>query len=180
MADDRCAMCREAGFPDVLAHYKPVPAGMSHNGKAVPPLCWDHKHGKVPRFITEVKGNSLEALVEQTHREIAGKANAAVSANGRVCACGCGTSMGDYVERLKFIRGHKPKKTALAKTERPIHVPRGRKPKNLSLIDVLQNLRGLIDAQKAEIDKNLGAVDTVIELVRRADESESAADFMRR
>ena len=51
MSDERCQMCKEAGFPDVLAHYKAVPKGSSHDGKAHPPLCWDHKHGKMPRFI---------------------------------------------------------------------------------------------------------------------------------
>ena len=49
MGDERCQMCKDAGFPDVLAHYKAVAAGRSHDGKAQPPLCWDHKNGKVPK-----------------------------------------------------------------------------------------------------------------------------------
>lgn len=169
MSDDRCAMCAEAGFPNVLAHYKPVPKGMSHDGKGCPPLCWDHKHGKVPRFILELKGNGLEALVEQAHKEIAEDANTKLTTRARLCACGCGEPMEGYSPRLSFIRGHKPKKTAIqrAPAEKPIQVARGRKPANLSLIGVLQNLRGLLDFQKQEIDRNMNAVDTVIELVRR-------------
>ena len=48
-----CALCKEAGFPNIIAHYKPVPAYQSHTGKAIPALCWDHKNGKVPRHIQE-------------------------------------------------------------------------------------------------------------------------------
>lgn len=49
--DERCALCRDAGFPDILAHFKAVRAGESHDGKAHPALCYDHKHGKMPKFL---------------------------------------------------------------------------------------------------------------------------------
>lgn len=188
MAEERCTLCREAGFPNVLAHFKGVSAGMSTTGKAEPPLCWDHKHGKVPRFLAETTGNSLEAIVDQTHREIAGQSNgrppAAIAP--RLCACGCGDPMPEgYSDRLSFIRGHKTKH-ALAKSEpvpvgrriKPVTASRGRKI--VGLVEVLQDLRGLLDAQRSEIDRNLTAVDVVIELVLRADQADSAAEFVRR
>ena len=61
MADERCKMCHDAGFPNVIAHYKGIEKGRSHDGKEHPPLCWDHKHGKTPRHILEANGNSTIA-----------------------------------------------------------------------------------------------------------------------
>jgi len=127
--------------------------------------------------------------VEQTHREIADHHhNAKIASSGRVCACGCGAAMpadyserlpADYSERFAYLRGHKPKTTALAKTSpaKPIKTRTARR-EHLSLAGALQNLRGLLDCQKQEIDRNLAAVETVIELVHRVDESASAAEFM--
>jgi hypothetical protein len=65
-----CGLCKAAGFPNVLAHYKGTPKAMSSSGQAVPPMCFDHRNGKVPRFIQEAQGNGLQALVAEAHREI--------------------------------------------------------------------------------------------------------------
>lgn len=51
--DEVCVPCKEAGFNNILAHYKGTPAGMSHNGKAIPPMCYDHKNGKVPKHFPQ-------------------------------------------------------------------------------------------------------------------------------
>jgi hypothetical protein len=180
-------MCREAGFPNVLAHYKPVSAGMSHNGKAVPALCWDHKHGKVTRFISNITENSLEAMVEQTHREIADLVNGSSTAitttveEARLCACGFGQKIPDnYGTRMSYIRGHKSRqaveKTHTIKLQKVARVER--KTRNMSLVEVLENVRGLLDTQKQVIDRHLAAVATVIELVRFADESETGDQFL--
>lgn len=56
VSDERCQMCKEAGFTDVLAHYKGVAKGASATGQAIPPLCFDHKNGRVPKFIVDKLG----------------------------------------------------------------------------------------------------------------------------
>ena len=83
MGDERCAMCKDAGFPNVLAHYKAIPAGMSHNGHAIPPLCFDHKHGRVPPFIASAQHKS-EKPVEPVKPE----ANTMPKEETEVCGCG--------------------------------------------------------------------------------------------
>lgn len=55
VSDERCEMCRDAGFPDILAHYKGVSAGGSNTGKSIPSLCFDHKHGRVPKHLEKLK-----------------------------------------------------------------------------------------------------------------------------
>jgi hypothetical protein len=52
-------MCREAGFLDILAHFKAVSASQSKDGKAHPALCYDHFHGRVPKHIERANGVSL-------------------------------------------------------------------------------------------------------------------------
>lgn len=78
MIEPRCQSCKEAGFPDVLAHYKSISAGQSRDGKSRPALCWDHYHGKIPRFVMSVQENSLEKLIEDTHKEISDRTNRGV------------------------------------------------------------------------------------------------------
>jgi hypothetical protein len=55
MNDERCEMCKAEGFPDILAHYKGVPAGGSSTGKAIPALCFDHKHGRVRKHLEKLR-----------------------------------------------------------------------------------------------------------------------------
>lgn len=71
LTDERCQMCKEAGFPDVLAHYKAIPRGMSHDGQAHPALCYDHKNGKVPKFIQKKidEAEPVEARVDKPEDE---------------------------------------------------------------------------------------------------------------
>jgi len=168
MADDRCAMCRDAGFPNVLAHYKPIPAGQAYDGKAVPALCFDHKHGKAPKFIVAVKD-----------QEIADRANAGQEEGEPEGKCGCGRAL-IHKGRCSFRRqnGSGAEKQARPSRTLRTQIPRNGKPDKL--IDALQNIRGFLNAAKEKIDHDLAAVDAVIEIVRRADESESADEFMQR
>jgi hypothetical protein len=55
MSDEVCLPCKQAGFANILAHYKGVSKGMSANGKEIPPMCFDHKHGRVPKHIQRVQ-----------------------------------------------------------------------------------------------------------------------------
>jgi hypothetical protein len=84
VADERCQMCKELGFPDVLAHYKGTPAGMSHNGKAIPALCWDHKNGKVPKFIKQNAPAEVEKVTAPKGYEVFDPTKAAAE----ICGCG--------------------------------------------------------------------------------------------
>lgn len=51
MNSEICKPCADAGFKNIIAAYKGVKAGMSHNGKEIPPMCYDHKNGRVPKYI---------------------------------------------------------------------------------------------------------------------------------
>lgn len=53
MSELRCGPCRDAGRPDVIAHTKGLTAGQSQTGKAVPPMCWDHKNGLTPQWLKD-------------------------------------------------------------------------------------------------------------------------------
>lgn len=53
VAGEKCSLCADAGFPNVSAAYKGTPAGMSQTGKAIPPMCWDHRNNRIPSFIRE-------------------------------------------------------------------------------------------------------------------------------
>lgn len=189
MVDERCAECASAGFPNVLAHYKAIPKGMSHDGKATPALCWDHKHGKTPRFITESKNNSLEKLVDDAHREIAQRQPETVpkklNCGKAICACGCGTEFIKTGPRSKFIAGHKPERANPTKITTAIEsrkvvlstAPRRRPMKNLSLTEVLVNLKTMLGARAAELQRNQEAVETVLVLIQQVEKVNTAAEF---
>jgi hypothetical protein len=167
MTDERCAMCAEAGFPNVLAHYKAIPKGMSHDGKGSPSLCWDHKHGKTPSFVARTQNNQLETLVEQAHAEIAATKEGKEPAAGDVC--GCGRKM-PHKGRCAFRRLHDQPQAIAKKT------PRLDKSVG-SLPEVLQNLKALLEGQAAEIQRNVEAVERVLAIVNCANQAESRADF---
>ena len=75
---DICIPCREAGFPNVVAHYKGVKPGQSQDGKGSPAMCFDHKHGKIPKFIQNKtvsvdkinKEEPFGDLIKQVHKEV--------------------------------------------------------------------------------------------------------------
>ena len=166
-------MCRDAGFPNVLAHYKPVPSGMSHNGKAIPALCWDHKHGKVPRHISETPTptNGMEALVEQTHREIATEE-----------LCGCGRPV-VHKGRCSARRNAQAKPQALARSTvaAPVNLTPKTRTKStlkLTLPEVLANLANMLELHRAEVDEDLEAIRRVVRMVHHAEESDAAAEFL--
>lgn len=46
-----CVPCKELGFSGIKAIYKEVKAGASHTGKRIPPMCYDHKIGVVPKHV---------------------------------------------------------------------------------------------------------------------------------
>jgi hypothetical protein len=84
--------------------------------------------------------------------------------------CDCGKTAGHRGRCLG------PRK--VAQRSEPIIVPRGRKSKKMSLVEVRQELKAVLEAKKREIDGNLSACDTVIEMVKRADASNTAAEFL--
>lgn len=82
VGDERCVPCKEAGFPNILAHYKGVPAGKTHNGKTQHPMCWDHYHKKEPKHILsqtlselvaekpEVEGKHMPSKIETSRSTV--------------------------------------------------------------------------------------------------------------
>jgi RNA polymerase sigma-70 factor (ECF subfamily) len=57
---DMCRPCADAGFKNIIAHYKGVPKGQSHDGKEHPPMCFDHKHGKLPKHMQHLEDKEVE------------------------------------------------------------------------------------------------------------------------
>lgn len=165
LSDDRCKMCADAGFPDILAHYKAVPKGMSHDGKGKPALCWDHAHGKIPRHI-------LESRPQQAEPEPKAEPGLTNQTKSEVEKCGCGRPL-PHKGRCAFRRGENGNSRALAPTAaKPV---RGKRAKSLS--DVLLDLRVGLQMYIAEQQRNVEAVERVIQLVERANAANSAAEF---
>jgi hypothetical protein len=104
VGDERCEPCKTAGFPDILAHYKEVPAGRSHDGKRIPPMCWDHKHGKVPRYMQTAEPEPETAGEPES-------VNAGMKLMGnqasKVCVCGCNTTFVPNSGRQTYATGHR-------------------------------------------------------------------------
>lgn len=61
--DERCGPCADAGFPDILAHYRGEPASTSRTGKAVPPMCHAHAHGLVAQHLKKIEQERALAKV---------------------------------------------------------------------------------------------------------------------
>lgn len=133
-------MCADAGYPDVLAHYKAVPKGMSHDGKGRPALCYAHAHGQVPGFFKKADrdrlsvGKQVEEKKVEAEQEVipplrAGDVKREAEQIGkmkvfdpavarrhpptfteRVCRCGCENKFMPNSPRQVFILGHRPSK----------------------------------------------------------------------
>lgn len=76
MSELRCGPCRDAGRPDVIAHTRGLTAGQSQTGKAIPPMCWDHKNGKTPQWLKDKlrdAGKEVPGVVLRNHA-VSGKA----------------------------------------------------------------------------------------------------------
>src|ERR1700733_9157451 len=169
MADERCKMCHDAGFPNVIAHYKGIEKGRSHDGKEHPPLCWDHKHGKTPRHILEANGNSTIVGSSPIEESVSPAAEE---------RCGCGRPV---VHRGRCAaRREKPAnqiQQAITKSA-PVSVQAKRQPREqMSLVQVLENLQGMLEEHQKETVANVDAVRRVIMLVQGAEKAGSAAEF---
>ena len=170
MIQDRCQMCTDAGFPDVLAHYKPVPKGMSHDGKGKPALCYDHAHGKTPVFILRMKGGTVQTEPNKLEPEPVLKSEPITTPE----LCGCGRPRihkGRCAVRRngQAIEPAKPPQTVRTKTTAKLTMP-----------EVLANLLGMLELHRAEIDKDIEAVQRVTRMVAYVEESGTAAEFFKR
>jgi hypothetical protein len=59
---ERCGPCKDEGFPNVLAHFMGVAANRSKDGKAQPPMCWEHHRGLRPTRMPKAKEDEPKAL----------------------------------------------------------------------------------------------------------------------
>lgn len=56
-----CEPCKDAGFPNVLAHYQAIAKGASHDGKQHPAMCFEHKNGRTPSFIKNTQPQLVQS-----------------------------------------------------------------------------------------------------------------------
>jgi hypothetical protein len=166
-------MCAEAGFPDVLAHYKAVLKGMSHDGKAKPALCYDHAHGKTPAFILRLHASKVEEKNTDT------PTTESQTPSQETCGCGRPAS---HRGRCAFRRGAKPAQPSQA-IERAtpsltVRTRRANREPSLSLVEVLTNLQAMLEQHQRDIESDINAVRRVVTLVEGAQRAESAAEFL--
>ena len=65
-----CGPCKDAGFPNIIATYKAVRAGMSHDGRDHPAMCYSHRMGVTPPYILRANNLSATKKVVRENKEI--------------------------------------------------------------------------------------------------------------
>lgn len=121
MADAYCEPCKQEGRGLIVAHYKGVPASMSHTGKAIPSMCWHHRNNKpLPAISAPPRGEEAPApkraetptpdvleppapTTSKSHPRKDFMNSNDKKSEQRVCACGCGTPIWG---RWPYIKGH--------------------------------------------------------------------------